>query len=242
MRTVWDSVITFASFLVLASPASAQSVGSPPGQAQPAPAPGQAENARSSDSQQSDNADLAASAVPSHTACAVFEPLSGTVPYPPNAPLMSVHIMANGDLQNAKIFKSSGDNYWDRAALDCANGYRFVPVQVAGKPAEIDWVLRYLTSPTGSGFAIATIDLKPCDAHTLEPDALKVPIGAKTIISYHVHADGAVAGAVVTRSSGLKSLDDAATTCVGAWRFHPATQNGVAVTIDREITIPWRPQ
>lgn len=52
-----------------------------------------------------------------------------------------------------------------------------------------------------------------------------------------IQADGAVSSVVVSRSSGVASLDQAALEAVAAWRFSPASVGGRAVQCDANLPV-----
>jgi TonB family protein len=49
------------------------------------------------------------------------------------------------------------------------------------------------------------------------------------VVRIQIAVDGSVAGVELVESSGFTRLDDAALNGVRAWRFRPATRNGVAI-------------
>ncbi len=64
----------------------------------------------------------------------------------------------------------------------------------------------------------------------------------KVMIQFVVNADGSVSNVKVDRSSGYSRLDNAATMCVGYWRYKPAMQGGkpIAVTTKALVTYQLR--
>jgi hypothetical protein len=66
---------------------------------------------------------------------------------PPTAILVAMQMTGDGELQRPVLVKPSGDKDWDRAALDCAGGYRSVPSTYAGNPTELTLVFRFYQFP-----------------------------------------------------------------------------------------------
>jgi TonB family protein len=130
------------------------------------------------------------------------------------------------------LFKSSGNDDLDKAVLACADGYKY-GVAVAGKPAEVTWVMGYFffwphfmhPNPDGTPAGI-------CWARSFPYSAVKSGHRGSTTLFYRVGIDGSVKDLAVIKSSGYNELDDAALKCAASWRFYPATQNGQPVEID----------
>jgi TonB family protein len=71
--------------------------------------------------------------------------------------------------------------------------------------------------------------------------ASPTPLGdvQPTIVSFIVTVDGTVRDIKLVQSSGNVHLDNSATTCIGQWRYHPATQDGKPVEVAKKILIEW---
>jgi periplasmic protein TonB len=70
------------------------------------------------------------------------------------------------------------------------------------------------------------------------PASRRAGEGGSVVVSVLVGADGRVADAEVARSSGYGRLDNAAIRqALSAWRFRPATRDGVAVQSRHQITV-----
>ena len=61
-----------------------------------------------------------------------------------------------------------------------------------------------------------------------------------TIIGYRIAKDGDPKDETVVQSSGSTFLDDAARSCVHAFRYYPAAEYGEPVELDKSARIEWR--
>jgi TonB family protein len=155
----------------------------------------------------------------------------------------------DGNYHDISLYRSSGNNDLDQAALACANNMHVdgKPFTQGGTPIEVTWVgaiswnyprhYLFLPDPLGKdhlcgqpgfigGYLRAGLKLKP--------------LGGRARVSYRVATDGSVKDATIKRSAGNGSLDRAALECVSAWRYLPAFHNGVPVEIDREAEVGWQ--
>lgn len=155
--------------------------------------------------------------------------------------LVSVRITADGEMQDPTLFQSSGDSGLDNAALTCANGFHIGYLSVAGKPAEVRWVLARNWTADGSNFGPAHppgTQNRPCKSSS-RPE--RIP-NAATTVSYRIATDGTVTNANVAQSSGVSAYDSAVVRCVSSWRFYPVTQNGHPVEADQNLQVNWGPE
>jgi protein TonB len=58
--------------------------------------------------------------------------------------------------------------------------------------------------------------------------------------AFHVMPDGSVSNVSIAKSSGSDRLDNATITCVGHWRYKPATQDGNAVEMPWQAAVQWK--
>ena len=172
------------------------------------------------------------------TNCRAFISSGETYPQAINATLVSVRIIADGELREPTLYKSSGDTDLDKAVLACADGFHLSPMLVAGKPTEVSWVMAH-NFVTGFGPAPAPRSNEACKSSHYRRRPIFIPAEATTIVSYHIGIDGAVKNVAVTQSSGISELDQAATECMSSWRFYPATQNGQPVEMDKVQQVRW---
>lgn len=54
--------------------------------------------------------------------------------------LISYRLTATGDIRDVALYRSSGNNDLDKAALACIGNRHTEPVMVAGTPADISWI------------------------------------------------------------------------------------------------------
>jgi TonB family protein len=154
------------------------------------------------------------------------------------ATFVSVRITAEGEMRDPTLFRSSGNDDLDKAALACADGYHVGYVSVEGKPAEVTWVLAHSWAARGAGFGPAQPPgsrNEPCKS-SYHPDRIPKP---STTVSYRIATDGTVKDATVVQSSGVPVFDSAAVNCVASWRFFPATQNGQPVEVGQALEVNW---
>jgi protein TonB len=71
--------------------------------------------------------------------------------------------------------------------------------------------------------------------------AIRLSHQGSTMVTVHIAADGSVAAADVSGSSGYDELDQAAVTCIqNGWHFKPAEENGSPVASTKQYRIVWK--
>ena len=78
--------------------------------------------------------------------------------------------------------------------------------------------------PSGTGYAIVPPRLRERPPLVLPPQLAQAGVSGEVLLQVEVLEDGRVGRTSVTRSSGVKALDDAARQYVAGWRFEPAWQ------------------
>lgn len=78
--------------------------------------------------------------------------------------------------------------------------------------------------PSGTGYAIVPPRLRERPPLVLPPQLTQAGVSGEVLLQVEVLEDGRIGRTSVTRSSGVKALDDAARQYVAAWRFDPAWQ------------------
>ena len=63
-----------------------------------------------------------------------------------------------------------------------------------------------------------------------------------TLLAFQIGTDGAISNITVANSSGSQRLDDAAVACAASWRYKPAIQSGVPVTVQWKTNVVWKLQ
>jgi TonB family protein len=155
----------------------------------------------------------------------------------PSPTLVSTRITADGDMRDPTVFKSSGDDALDKAALACADGFHFGPISVGGRPTEVTWVIGFFAHWSHFIPASPSGDPHICGARWFPPSAVRRGENGEVVVSYRITVDGNITELAVTQSSGAKDLDQAALNCVSSWRFFPVKQNGEAVEVQRSNKI-----
>ena len=78
--------------------------------------------------------------------------------------------------------------------------------------------------PSGTGYAIVPPRLRERPPAVLPPQLAQAAVSGEVLLQVEVLEDGRVGRTSVTRSSGVKAIDDAARQYVAGWRFEPAWQ------------------
>jgi protein TonB len=60
------------------------------------------------------------------------------------------------------------------------------------------------------------------------------------MVSFKVTPDGSVTDASIAKSTGFPRLDEATISCVGHWKYKPATQDGNAVEMAWQANVQWK--
>ena len=157
--------------------------------------------------------------------------------------LLSVRITPDGDMRDASVFHSSGNQDFDKATIACSKQERLGSIIQKGKPVEVNWVVKAYWS-RGWPFLIsaASPNSKPheCGIEWYPRAAYGAFVQGDTKLAYVVAEDGGVKAATVAESSGDPDLDRAAVNCVSSWRYYPARENGNPIAFDLKTVIPWR--
>jgi TonB family protein len=156
--------------------------------------------------------------------------------------LLLVRVTPDGGMKDPAIIQSSRDGDLDEAALACiAHAPLAAPLLHDGKPIEASWVVRVvwqLRGPSFWQFAPAAGAANSC-TRSYPAFAVSKHLQGTTRLSYRIATDGSVKDPVVIRSSGSADLDQAALTCISAFRYWPATHGGKPVELDRTIDVDW---
>ena len=78
--------------------------------------------------------------------------------------------------------------------------------------------------PSGTGYAIVPPRLRERPPAVLPPQLAQAGVSGEVLLHVEVLEDGRVGRTSVTRSSGVKALDEFARQYVAGWRFEPAWQ------------------
>ena len=149
-------------------------------------------------------------------------------------------VAEDGTVTKAKVQKPSGVDMLDQSALEAAYKCRYKPAEKDGKPVAV-WVTYKVDFTLDGSIKVIENPLpEPIDFVSVEvyPEMIReeVPVYPKEAkdegiegivwVKALVDADGTVARAIVGKSSGHKSLDEAALTAAEKCQYKPALQNG----------------
>lgn len=156
--------------------------------------------------------------------------------------LISYRLSKNGDISDVALFRSSGSDVLDRAAMACARTFHGRPFLVGGQRAEITLIGGVNWSSPWHGFLTFAKNGTPdtCSYKIYPTMSVRKHEQGDTKISYLIGSDGKVNNITVTSSSGSGALDSAATECVSAWRFFPATLDNRPIGIQETAEFSWR--
>lgn len=169
-------------------------------------------------------------------ACDRFLPAGAFRPADDRGTLVSVRVTAEGNLRDATLFKSSGDDILDRAALSCAPAFH-VHVTQNGKPVEVVWIVGVYWHASWSTFRVPMqMGWGQCGAAAYGVAVARQYPNAK--LSYRIDAHGTVSGVSLDASSGNEALDRTAVECASSWVYFPAEQSGRAVAIEWHADFP----
>jgi len=160
--------------------------------------------------------------------------------------LLEFTVTQQGAVANIKVGKTSGNADLDAAAMQCASTWQYKPALQRGKPVDIDWqasVQWALRSPANETTPAANETLpSQLPGHVCRNyphGALWDEAQGSARVSFRIAADGTVKDAAITKSTGNNDLDQAALACVAAWKYKPATRDGVAVDWSWEANVNW---
>jgi TonB family protein len=167
----------------------------------------------------------------------------GLSPAPGTGPTLFRYTLArDGTLRDASLFRSSGNEALDKAALECADNTHRQEAVVAGIPAQISWIGGVDWGNPRHGFFEPGPDGAPaatCKPY-YSPRAIRFREQGDAIVGFRIGENGNPKDETVAQSSGSVSLDDAARRCVHAFRYFPAEENGYPVELDRTARIEFR--
>jgi protein TonB len=171
-----------------------------------------------------------------HT-CTEFYPDTAATAQAEGTTTLSFRITSQGTTADVAVSKSSGNADLDAAAIQCVSGWHYLPATKDGKPIDYPWQANVqwkltddLTPPTAANAHVC---------RNYPHAALWNESNGKATVGFRVTADGAVADPVIVTSAGDDALDAAALACVMAWRYKPATVDGVAVDYKWEASVEW---
>jgi TonB family protein len=154
------------------------------------------------------------------------------------ASVMSVHILRDGNVKNARLVESSGAASLDAAAVRCIGALQLTPKTKNGLPVEVDWDMQVVW-PRGN-IESANLEGSPQICNAFDASFSIPKSDGETLVSFVIEPDGTVGETTVVESSGNAALDSAAADCVSHFRYRPALQDGKPVAIDGSFWANWR--
>jgi TonB family protein len=150
---------------------------------------------------------------------------------------LAFRITTMGTVKDIVVVVSSGYKDVDAMAVGCVSQWHYVPAMENGRPVEVSWKTNIYYK--GISPADYTPPQQPADTpHTCSSGDVPQSfwanyVKADAVLSFRVATDGSVKDVVVSSTSQLKEIDDAAIRCVSNWRYSPAMQNG------HPVEVPW---
>jgi TonB family protein len=163
-------------------------------------------------------------------ACDRFLPPGIWRPSDNRGTLVSVRVTADGNLHDAALYRSSGDDNLDKAALSCAPTFH-IHVTQNGKPAEFVWIVAVYWHTSWSSIGVP----KRVEPGACSPGVYWVTTASvhdRARFSFRIEPDGTVGDVSLTTSSGSDTLDAIAVRCVSRWLFFPAEQDHHPIAVD----------
>jgi TonB family protein len=164
----------------------------------------------------------------------------------PLTTLMYAYIYKDGAMQFARMYRASGNEAFDTAAIACANQFHWPPMIHDGEPIEATWVMAAHWMPKWH-FIIT-----PAKADETEPECrihyvpstqayfVAIPTSEPVFLSYTIAPDGSTKNVKLLRPNRIDYVNTAAIDCVSGWKFFPVLRDGVPVDVDRTIQINWQ--
>jgi TonB family protein len=138
-------------------------------------------------------------------------------------------VTTEGMVKGAYV-STSGDPTFDDAAKRCVSEWQYKPATRNGQPVAVFWATRVAWT-AANGVTVVENFAKP---HWC-PGVHKGVEGVVTV-SFTIGTDGQTKDRTISQTSGIRPLDDMALMCAAHWRYKPATQDTVPVTV------PWSAQ
>lgn len=150
--------------------------------------------------------------------------------------LLRVQVLSNGSPDQVSVYRSSGSELLDQAAMETVKSWQFHPAKRAGTTVDslITVPIRFsLDEEPQSASATDAVGTAPSYRRLSPPD---YPASAKaagqegtTLLEVGIDATGNVQTVNIVAGTGSDVLDRAASAAVERWSFNPATSDGRAV-------------
>jgi TonB family protein len=195
--------------------------------------------------------------------CGAFIPSGAGTLHPQAGPLLAFTITLDGTLKNITVTQSSGVELLDKAALACANTWKYKPATFRGTPFEVDWknnvgwtqpepvapgrMPDVIATPGKPDKSIATQSVVP------PPNAAMAPIGTfygciraaagsvpgMTIVGFTLTDHATVENMSVLKSSGYQRLDQAVASCTQEMLYRSARSHGKPLPVTWRGNVQW---
>jgi periplasmic protein TonB len=151
--------------------------------------------------------------------------------------VVAFSITAGGLVKASKIAKSSGNADLDAASLQCVSGWQYVPAKRGGVAVEAPWQAAVQWKlHGGSDYRM----MAHCASFHALTAAMFTGIPGVTVLTYRVMPNGTLSDLAVSRSSGDKSLDDAALSCLRGMRYNAEELDIPAEGIPGHALMDWQ--
>jgi TonB family protein len=169
--------------------------------------------------------------------------------YPQNAAMdgaegeteLGFHIESDGTVKDITVLQSSGSDELDKAAMSCVSSWVYRPATKNGRPIEVPWktIVNWAISlgPNSGHAPKPTGSAHLCPERPRDPDSTAVP--GTVVLTYAVDPEGNVANISVQDSSGDKSFDSYAASCISSWHFIPTKLNSVPIQVYKQARFSW---
>jgi protein TonB len=153
--------------------------------------------------------------------------------YPPEAlrenaegeTTLSYTIEIDGSIKNITVFKSSGNDMLDQAAIQCATNWTYKPAMRNGQPVAVPWkakvrwaIGRVPQQADGEVvFPVAAAPAHRCAEQTA---------GLRVMLDFKIEPDGAVKDVTVRTATASDDVVKSLIACVSQWRFQPPMLHG----------------
>jgi TonB family protein len=128
---------------------------------------------------------------------------------------LSFVVGADGNVRDPKILISSGSKELDDASLQCVMRWRYMPLSRDEKPYDVMWQAGVYWKP---GYPPDVSRAEWCLAFRKGERAIPKGV-ANTSVTFRVMPDGTMKDTSIARSSGDRSLDEAAIRCMNSGYF-----------------------
>jgi protein TonB len=166
--------------------------------------------------------------------CSAFQPGAPLAANVGGVSLLLIHIAANGEVSNARIRDSSGDDVYDAAAVSCSNGSFLQPARRGGRPIDVDWVGRIDWRRLPPQHAYLSLALQDESKRFCEypPAAARMNQEGLVAVQFEVAPDGSTRNISIPLTSGFTDLDEGVRSCFAQQTHFPPVVDGKPGTVE----------